>query len=103
MATWRLNRMNLPRQREQNSRWHPYNGNQSKPSHTLGSTFTNISGLVCAISSRLWGLPPRIGNSFFIFFHNGLTPMSRRDIQSEARPSPITPATQPARRPAPPF
>jgi hypothetical protein len=23
--------------------------------------------LVCAISSRLWGLPPRIDNSFFIF------------------------------------
>jgi len=26
MATWRLNRMNLPTQREQNSRWRPYNG-----------------------------------------------------------------------------
>jgi hypothetical protein len=32
----------------------------------------NISGLVCAISSRLWGLPPRIDNSFFIFFHKFL-------------------------------
>jgi hypothetical protein len=28
MATWRSNRMNLPRQREQNSRWRPHNGNQ---------------------------------------------------------------------------
>jgi hypothetical protein len=27
MATWRLNRVNLPTQREQNSRWRPYNGN----------------------------------------------------------------------------
>jgi len=33
----------------------------------------NISGLVCAISSRLWGLPPRIDNSFFIFFHKFLS------------------------------
>src|ERR1022692_1338716 len=27
MATWRLNRADLPTQREQNSRWRPHNGN----------------------------------------------------------------------------
>jgi hypothetical protein len=37
----------------------------------------NISGLVCAISSRLWGLPPRIDNSFFIFFHKFLADLRR--------------------------
>jgi hypothetical protein len=41
----------------------------------------NISGLVCAISSRLWGLPPRIDNSFFIFFHKFLEVFYREAAQ----------------------
>ena len=45
-------------------------GPSHKPKRTIPRRWinsTNISGLVCAISSRLWGLPPRIDNSFFIF------------------------------------
>lgn len=48
-------------------------GPQTKANHpTPVDHHTNISGPVCAIFSQLWGLPPRIDNSFFIFSHKGL-------------------------------